>query len=260
MKNNTNVDSYNKGYENCVETPKKSKIKTLIVGLIVTSLMAVTLSGCGNDVIEDKIEDTFDPETSVSDVVDTTVAQGDITANIKTSMGEITIKLLPEYAPKTVENFVGLAEKGYYNGLIFHRVIDDFMIQGGDPTGTGMGGESLWGKDFEDEFNEKALHLKGAISMANSGPNTNGSQFFIIEGDDVDELALASSKYKYDDITKAAYKEEGGTPWLDGVHSVFGQVTSGMEVVEEISDVKVDASSSKPAKDVVIETVTITKH
>lgn len=108
------------------------------------------------------------------------VAENEIKAIIRTNMGDITIKLFPEIAPKTVENFVGLAEKGYYNGIIFHRVIPDFMIQGGDPTGSGMGGESLWGDSFEDEFSTEAFNIYGALSMANAGPNTNGSQFFIV--------------------------------------------------------------------------------
>ena len=102
-------------------------------------------------------------------------------ATIKTNHGEIVIQLFPEQAPKTVENFVGLAKKGYYDGVIFHRVINDFMIQGGDPTGTGMGGESIWGHPFEDEFSNKLFNVRGALSMANSGTNTNGSQILIVK-------------------------------------------------------------------------------
>ncbi|MEE0897523.1 MAG: peptidylprolyl isomerase, partial [Acutalibacteraceae bacterium] len=113
------------------------------------------------------------------------IGAGDTLATIKTNMGEIKVKLFPEGAPKTVENFTTHAKKGYYNGLIFHRVIKDFMIQGGDPTGTGMGGESIWGDSFEDEFDVKLHNIKGALSMANAGPNTNGSQFFIVQADNV---------------------------------------------------------------------------
>ncbi|MDP3683286.1 MAG: peptidylprolyl isomerase, partial [Ignavibacteria bacterium] len=127
-------------------------------------------------------------------------------AVIKTTLGTIEILLLDNHVPKTVENFVGLAEKDYYNGIIFHRVIENFMIQGGDPTGSGRGGESFWGKAFEDEFNLELKHeTPGVLSMANSGPNTNGSQFFI---------TLVP------------------TPWLDGKHSIFGHVIKGMEVVQ----------------------------
>ncbi|WP_192873143.1 peptidylprolyl isomerase, partial [Streptococcus suis] len=95
--------------------------------------------------------------------------------------GKLTVKLFPEIAPKTVANFVALSKDGYYDGIIFHRIIKDFMIQGGDPTGTGMGGESIYGTAFEDEFSMEAFNLRGALSMANAGPNTNGSQFFIVQ-------------------------------------------------------------------------------
>lgn len=101
-------------------------------------------------------------------------------ALIKTNRGDILVQLFPEVAPKTVKNFVELAKKGYYDGVIFHRVIPDFMIQGGDPTGTGMGGESIYGEKFEDEFSPQVFNFRGALSMANAGPNTNGSQFFIV--------------------------------------------------------------------------------
>jgi len=116
---------------------------------------------------------------------------GDITAVMNTSMGEIKILLFPDAAPKAVENFTTHAKNGYYNGLIFHRVIPDFMIQGGDPTGTGMGGESIWGKPFEDEFSPDYHNLRGALSMANAGPGTNGSQFFIVQESSVSDDLLA---------------------------------------------------------------------
>ncbi len=113
------------------------------------------------------------------------------TAVIKTNMGEITVQLYPDEAPKAVENFLTHAKNGYYDGVIFHRVINDFMIQGGDPTGTGRGGESIWGSSFEDEFSSKLHNFRGALSMANSGTNTNGSQFFIVQCDDplTDDIA-----------------------------------------------------------------------
>ena len=112
---------------------------------------------------------------------------GELKATIKTNMGEIKLRLFPEHAPKAVENFTTHAKNGYYNGLIFHRVIDNFMIQGGDPLGTGKGGESIWGKPFEDEFTGELHNLRGALSMANAGPNTNGSQFFIVQAPEVPE-------------------------------------------------------------------------
>ena len=149
---------------------------------------------------------------------------------METSMGTIKIKLFPIKAPKTVENFIGLVDKGYYDGIIFHRVIPDFMVQGGDPTGTGTGGESLWGGKFEDEFHPDLKNIQGALSMANAGPNTNGSQFFIVHAE--------------------------ATPWLDGLHSVFGQVFEGMDIVDKI--IKVDRDSNdKPLEEVVMEKVVL---
>ena len=177
-------------------------------------------------------------------------------ATIKTNHGEIVIQLFPEQAPKTVENFVGLAKKGYYDGVIFHRVINDFMIQGGDPTGTGMGGESIWGAPFEDEFSNELFNIRGALSMANAGPATNGSQFFIVQNQNVPaQMAgqMEAAGYPKEIIT--AY-ENGGTPWLYHRHTVFGQVTSGMDVVDEIAAVERDMAD-KPKEDVVIETVEI---
>ena len=154
-------------------------------------------------------------------------------AIIKTNMGTIEIELFADQTPKTVENFVGLAEKGYYEGVIFHRVIKDFMLQAGDPTGTGRGGASFWGGKFEDEFVSDLKHdTPGILSMANAGPNTNGSQFF---------------------ITLVA------TPWLDGKHTVFGKVINGMDVVDAIGEVKT-AAGDKPINEVVMEEVTIEKR
>ncbi|MCJ7777935.1 MAG: peptidylprolyl isomerase [Sedimentisphaerales bacterium] len=135
---------------------------------------------------------------------------------LETSQGAIEIKLMPEVAPRACENFIGLVEKGYYNGLIFHRVIKNFMLQGGDPAGTGRGGESIWGRQFEDEVSPNVKFDKpGLLAMANAGPNTNGSQFF---------------------ITTAK------TPWLNMRHTIFGEVISGYEVVRKIENTATDAS------------------
>ncbi len=177
-------------------------------------------------------------------------------AIIKTNRGDVTIQLFPEHAPKTVENFIGLAKKGYYEGVIFHRVIPDFMIQGGDPTGTGMGGESFFGGQFEDEFSRELFNFRGALSMANAGPNTNGSQFFIVTNENVQANMI-------NQMTGAGYPEEvvelykkGGTPWLDFRHSVFGHVVEGMSVVDEIGNVQ-RGPQDRPVHDVVIESVEI---
>jgi len=152
-------------------------------------------------------------------------------AVIKTNMGTIEIELFAEQTPKTVENFVGHADSGYYNKVIFHRVIENFMIQGGDPTGTGRGGESIWGKPFADEIVPSlTFDEPGILAMANAGPNTNGSQFF---------------------ITVAA------TSWLDGKHTIFGKVVEGMDVVYAISKIPTSKPGDKPLKDVVMESVTI---
>jgi len=202
---------------------------------------------------------------------DGVILSGKYTAVIKTSLGDITLKLDADAAPKTVTNFVTLARAGYYDGLTFHRVIPDFMLQGGDPTGNGTGGESIFGDNFEDEINADSYGLqkqklsdlaedqplpteledatmkdyltlqgfvydddlkslpmkKGAIAMANRGPNTNGSQFFIIQ-------------------------REGGTPWLEGKHTVFGEVTDGLDIVDVIAQVETGAQD-KP-----VEAVTYT--
>ena len=185
------------------------------------------------------------------------VNPGDTVAVMETTMGTITIKLLPEVAPKAMENFVGLSEKGYYEGILFHRVIRDFMIQGGDPTGTGCGGESLWGRPFEDEFSQRAHNFRGALSMANAGPGTNGSQFFIVQKDTLDpgyEQAMRKAGWPEDVI--AAYMEVGGTPHLDGRHTVFGFVTDGMDVVDAIAGVKT-GPGDKPLEDVSIKRITI---
>lgn len=186
---------------------------------------------------------------------------GDQIAVMKTNMGEVEILLFPEVAPKAVENFISLAKGGYYDGIIFHRVIKDFMIQGGDPTGTGMGGESVWGKPFEDEFSEEARNFRGALSMANAGPNTNGSQFFIVQAgpETMDERIFSMLKRQgknFSNDVAEKYMKVGGTPWLDGAHTVFGQVIRGMDVVDKIGNLHVD-HSDKPYEEVKILGITI---
>ena len=186
---------------------------------------------------------------------------GDIVALMKTTMGDIKFRLFPKEAPKTVENFVTHAKNGYYNGIIFHRVIKDFMIQGGDPTGTGMGGESIWGSSFEDEFDPALHNLRGALCMANAGPNTNGSQFFIVQANTVPSNMIDQMEELPDhfpgDIVEA-YRSMGGTPWLDFRHSVFGQVIEGMDIVDKIANTPVGAQD-KPIEDVIINGIEITE-
>lgn len=186
---------------------------------------------------------------------------GDTVATMKTTMGDIKIKLFPQFAPKAVENFVTHAKNGYYDGLIFHRVIPNFMIQGGDPMGSGMGGESIWGTPFEDEFVPELHNLRGALSMANSGPCTNGSQFFIVQAKEapaqmIEQMEQMTAKQGFPAEVTESYKELGGTPWLDFRHTVFGQVFEGMDVVDAIAAVKTGAND-KPLEDIKIISVSV---
>lgn len=185
-----------------------------------------------------------------------------VKAVIKTTMGDMEFVLFPHVAPKAVENFITHSENGYYNGIIFHRVIKDFMIQGGDPTGTGMGGESVFGGSFKDEFSLDARNYYGALSMANAGPNTNGSQFFIVQAKSVPESLLSQMEQLKDNGFPQEvienYKAVGGTPWLDFHHTVFGQLTGGADVLEAIASVSCGAND-KPVEDVVINEIEIIK-
>lgn len=196
---------------------------------------------------------------SVYPQLTTEVAENERLVEMETSMGNIKIKLFSEYTPKAVENFVKHSEEGYYDGLIFHRVIKDFMIQGGDPYGNGTGGDSIWGKPFEDEFVHNLYNLRGALSMANAGANTNGSQFFIVQSRKLDpSMKQQMEQAGYPSEIIEAYDRNGGTPWLDHRHTVFGQVISGMDVVDQIAAVPVDAKD-KPKQDVVIQTIKLLK-
>lgn len=173
------------------------------------------------------------------------LATNEETLTMKTSLGDLTIRLFPDRAPKACENFRTLAKNGYYDGLTFHRVIRDFCVQGGDPTGTGMGGESIWKKSFEDEFDPSLHNYYGALSMANSGPDTNGSQFFFVvkkdvPGEMIDEMEKAGEAYGFPPEVVDAYGKHGGTPWLDFRHTVFGQVVGGLDVLEKLAAVKTD--------------------
>ena len=200
---------------------------------LILFLFSFTLVACGGMNSENKNQNiSTNDQKEISTM--TELKKDTITvAVIQTTMGTIELELFAYKAVKTVQNFVGLAEKKYYDGIIFHRVIDNFMIQGGDPAGTGSGGESIWGKPFEDEVKTGLKHnSEGILSMANAGPNTNGSQFFI--------------------TLKA-------TPWLDGKHTIFGKVISGMEVVKAIGKTKTN-QDDKPLIDVVMQKVTIEKR
>ena len=222
---------------------------------------------------------------------------GEEIAIMHTNMGDISMKFFPEAAPKTVENFVTHAQNGYYDGLTFHRVINDFMIQGGDPSGNGTGGESVSGGKFEDEFSNKLFNIRGSVAMANSGADTNGSQFFINQSKDANfemnelnwkqtyqAICQAQSQGQLDaflmmngssyirfyntdivpDDVKKLYEKVGGNPTLDGAfnaldrgHTVFAQVFSGMDVVDKIAAVETDPLTNKPVNDVIIDSIEI---
>ncbi|MBT2683804.1 peptidylprolyl isomerase [Bacillus sp. ISL-37] len=231
--------------------------------------MMVVLAGCGTADEKQEADKQKEERTNAGQAgqaeedLDYPQATAEVQDNERlvemvTSMGTVKIKLFPEQAPKAVENFIEHSEEGYYEGVIFHRVIEGFMIQGGDPDGTGMGGESIYGGPFEDEFSRELFNIRGALSMANSGPNTNGSQFFIVQNKELD--ASLPEKMKQAGYPEEVLKmyENGGTPHLDGGHTVFGQVVEGMDVVDKIAATPTGAQD-KPEKDVVIEKINVLK-
>lgn len=231
-----------------VKKPERSKRKRLA---FCSDFSKVDKNSETNGGFKHMTEDTMYPQLQAE------MRDNETVADMQTNMGTITIKLFPAFAPKTVENFVTHSKNGYYDGLTFHRVIDGFMIQGGDPSGNGTGGESIYGAPFEDEFSERLFNFRGALSMANAGPNTNGSQFFIVQSKTVDPSMKGQMEQAgYPAEVVEAYMEKGGTPWLDFRHTVFGQVIEGMEVVDEIAGVRTGLQD-KPVHDVIIEKITI---
>ena len=221
------------------------------------------------------------PQNNTAGILQEQMPQdGDEIAVITTNQGEVRMMFYPEEAPKAIENFKTLAKQGYYDGLTFHRVINNFMIQTGDPTGTGAGGESIWGEDFEDEISPKLHFFKGAVAMANRGPNTNGSQFFIVQAPSVNEQALSilkeardgeedlkieigankvvSLKEIFTDEVLEYYQTHGGTLELERAfgspYTIFGQVYEGLDTVDAIAAVKTD-KDDRPLEDVIIEKI-----
>ncbi len=221
---------------------KWMRIGALILALVVCMGL---MTGCN------KAKNLTDPKN------------GDTIAILHTNMGDISLQFFDDIAPKAVENFLTHAEEGYYDGVIFHRVIEDFMIQSGDPMGTGTGGESIWGEPFELELSDDAFNLRGALCMANTGSAvSNGSQFYIVQAGTLTDAHFNMYEqygYTFTDEQKELYKTYGGAPWLDGGYTVFGQVIDGMDVVDAIAVVEVD-DSDKPLEDVVIESIEITKY
>ncbi len=291
--------------------------KRIILSLFCASIMALSFASCSqssttNGDSTEPTQSTTSAETQPVELVDYTPEDqkgtygteagfqlempevGEEIAIMHTNMGDIYMRFFPEQAPKTVENFLTHAQDGYYDGVTFHRVINDFMIQGGDPLGNGTGGESIWGEDFEDEFNDDLLNLRGSVAMANAGPSTNGSQFFInqrgselFEWDTLDNYWLQfltaysqtaeADRESFVEMyggsffnTELAsqnvidlYEEHGGNANLDGSynaggrgHTVFAQVFDGMDIVDSIAGVETD-ESDKPTTDVVIESIEV---
>lgn len=200
----------------------------ILILVLITSL-ALTVGGCVRKKVEQPSQQTEGGNDMAGEQLKGPEV-GEEVAIITTNHGEIKVRFFPEIAPKAVENFKTHGKNGYYNGVSFHRVINNFMIQGGDPKGTGMGGESIWGKPFEVESHPDYKHLRGTLSMANAGPGTNGSQFFIVHADE--------------------------TPHLNGDYSVFGQVYEGIDVVDKIASVEV-GRNDKPKEPVIMEKVEV---
>lgn len=256
-------------------------MKKRTLALALAAVMAFGFSACGGEKEENN------NANAVTNVDTTTIVQaqmpeeGEEIAVITTSKGVVKMRFFPEEAPKAVENFKTLAKDGYYNGITFHRVIEDFMVQGGDPEGTGMGGESCWGEDFETEVSEKLHFYRGAVAMANAGPDTNGSQFFIVQQKTVMEDALKAIEdainnneeeigvtltdgnyytlsQLYPEEVLNYYREAGGSVHLEYVfgsgYSIFGQVFEGLDAVDAIAAVETD-EADKPVEDVIIESI-----
>ena len=225
--------------------------KNLIYFFLLIALCMVFITGCS------KSETSQFEEPKKGETVAEIAVEG---------YGSIFIRFFDKEAPKAVENFIQHSKDGYYDGVSFHRIIENFMIQGGDPNGTGSGGESIWKEDFEDEFDNNLHPYKGALCMANRGPNTNGSQFFIVQSNDTyeeDMLNQITMQYgmKFDEEAIKNYGEIGGTPSLYNMHTVFGQVYDGLDVVDKIAAVeKIDPNNGIPKDKVIIETIRVFEY
>ncbi len=256
-------------------------MKKKYLGLLLAAVMAFAAAGCSNDTATENNGEQKDAAADTTTILQAQMpAEGDEIAVITTSKGVVKMMFYPEEAPKAVENFKTLAKEGYYDGLLFHRVIEDFMVQTGDPDGDGTGGESCWGEPFEDEISEKLHYYRGAVAMANRGANTNGSQFFIVQQKSVMEDALTALQEARDnneeelsvalqgeyftfsqlfpDAVLDYYREQGGAAHLEYVfgypYTIFGQVIEGMDVIDTIAAAETDGSD-KPVEDITIEKI-----
>ena len=236
--------------------------KRILAALICATAAAASLTSCGKEISYSSNSETSQSagENETAEVMNFTAPQkGDtiIEMNIK-DYGTVKIRLFPEYAEKGVENFVELAKKGYYDGLTFHRVIKDFMIQGGDPLGNGTGGESFWGGKFDGGTDPHLIHAAGALAYANSGSTaTDGSQFYIVTGSEYDAESLSSMGISGPALD--VYTKTGGAPWLDGSYTVFGQVFDGLDVIFNIQHVAT-GSNDMPTTPVIIESIKVSEY
>lgn len=262
---------------------KKSYIISIILVLV---LMLVVLTGCSskententksnttnkvsntskNTNTTSKENDEFDYESAAKEQM-SKPKKGETIAIIKVkNFGDIKVKFFKKVAPKAVENFINHSKEGYYDGLTFHRVIDEFMIQGGDPEGTGMGGESIWGGGFGTELDESLVTYRGSLCMAMSSlPNSIGSQFFITQANYSSQMATALKKAEYPEGLLKQYKKYGGYLSLYMQYTVFGQVFEGMDVVDAIAKVETetteDGQADKPVEDVIIEKIIVSTY
>ncbi len=261
-------------------------MKKRTLALALAAVMTFGVAGCGGDTADTNTQNNA-VEVDTTDILQAQMpAEGEEIAVITTSEGVVKMRFFPEEAPKAVENFKTLAKDGYYNGLLFHRVIEDFMVQTGDPEGNGTGGESCWGEPFEDEISEKLHYYKGAVAMANRGPSTNGSQFFIVQQNSVIEDALKQIEeardandgelgmtltdgeyYTFDqlfpDEVLNYYRKVGGSVHLEyafgNPYSIFGQVFEGLDVIDAIAAAETD-EMDKPMEDITIESITFESY
>ena len=262
-------------------------MKKRMMTLALAAVMAFGMAGCGGSTAAEKndtkAETNVDTKTNLQAQMP---EEGEEIAVITTSEGVVKMRFFPEEAPKAVENFKTLAKEGYYDGLTFHRVIEDFMVQTGDPKGDGTGGESCWGEDFETEVSEKLHFYRGAVAMANAGPDTNGSQFFIVQQKTVMEDALKAIEdainnndeevgvtltdgnyytlsQLYPEEVLNYYREQGGSAHLEYVfgngYSIFGQVFEGLEAIDAIAAAETD-ENDKPVNDIIIESITFESY
>lgn len=243
-----------------MKTKRLSVLLSLVIAVIgLSACESKTTTSSSATSSSEKTSESVDLNSLDLPQLDPNVKDDEDLVQVNTTEGAIKIKLFPKIAPKAVENFVTHAKEGYYNGVTFHRIIEDFMIQSGDPKGDGTGGESIWGKGFAAEISNQLYHLNGALSMASSSaPNSLGSQFFIVQNHEDKSDGLAIQYYPQKIID--AYKN-GGDPQLDGKYAVFGQVIEGMNVVDKIAKQEVTTSDtgeqSKPVNPVKITSIDV---